>query len=276
MKIPVLRQLYLSKITYRALQRYYNKHGSNVEHLNSLLYEVKARVDKYESELKEAISNQTYATSAIRNKPDPRVLLNAINGKISEIARAKAYVARQAEWESGAEERQKADKLDRERLYKDKSNYTRLYDDGETDSSPFEHDTFMEMLEGITKPKQGSVYEISGRRFLCISPYASYGGGSLSLWAIEGDSAQLTLNHSGQSGFFAYHGSGYIVGKCIKVSKKPLGIIFQPQSAHKGWPDIVSRDDPKKIEARLIKFKNIGRYDRNFDWTWPHFHSNCD
>ena len=41
MKIPVLRQLYLSKITYRALQRYYNKHGSNVEHLNSLLYEVR-------------------------------------------------------------------------------------------------------------------------------------------------------------------------------------------------------------------------------------------
>ena len=151
------------------------------------MYEVRARVDKYESELKEAISNQTYATSAIRNKPDPRVLLNAINGKISEIARANAYVARQIEWESGAEERQKADELDRERLYNDKSNYTRLYDDGETDSSPFEHDTFMEMLEGITKPKQGSVYEISGRRFLCISPYASYGGGSLSLWAIEGD-----------------------------------------------------------------------------------------
>ena len=58
-------------------------------------------------------------------------------------------------------------------------------------------------------PEAGEIYTIKGRKCLCIHPEANYGGGSATLWAVEGHSAQLTLYREQ---------GGYIRGKCIKIS----------------------------------------------------------
>tara|TARA_B110000046_G_scaffold183497_1_gene219724 strand:+ start:982 stop:1488 length:507 start_codon:yes stop_codon:yes gene_type:complete len=66
-------------------------------------------------------------------------------------------------------------------------------------------------------PKVGEVREDSVRR-VCINPNASYGGGSGTLWAVEGQEAQLTTDD---------YPHGYIRGECVKISDEGLSISFR-------------------------------------------------
>ena len=271
-----IRAFFISKLSYRLLELYARKNRNNAALLTEVLAEVCKRVDVHDAKLKEAIADKTYSTSKIRNQPDPKNLRNKVRHYISILVRIEDETSKRDELLKSAVEREKEfPEID------DKSRYFRIYDDGETDTSRFEHDVFLSSINLIQKPEMGKVYELPprrirefgisgrnkvfefpGRRCLCIHPWVSYGGGSLALWAVEGDSAQLTLRRQS---------SGYIVGKCLKISKRPVGITFQPQSAHNGWPDIAKADDPKKIEARFLKIDDIARYDRNFGWSWPEF-----
>ncbi len=52
----------------------------------------------------------------------------------------------------------------------------------------------------------GYVIETDEVKAICISPLRNYGGGSLTLWAIEGVEAQLTLG-----------ASRYVHGICLKI-----------------------------------------------------------
>lgn len=112
-------------------------------------------------------------------------------------------------------------------------------------------ETLREMRDALfsfQQPNAGEIYTIKGRKCLCIHPLANYGGGSATLWAVEGHSAQLTLYREQ---------GGYIRGKCIRVSDDPVGIEFQPN--RNGW----GRQDDDK-EKRFLKLEEIGRYDTSW------------
>lgn len=111
-----------------------------------------------------------------------------------------------------------------------------------------ELDSMWSSLNKIYAPEAGKVYSINGIQCFCISPLASYGGGSLPLWAVEGHSAQLTLRESM---------SGYIRGVCLSVSKNPAGFVFKPSS--RGWPD-----QNYQREERFLTTDCIARYDVNW------------
>ena len=153
---------------------------------------------------------------------------------------------------------------------KDKSKFKRKYDDGQYDSSRYEHSVFMKELGAHLQKmmdqtdydfrlKAGDIFKIKGRSYLYIG-WASYGGGQLEMWAIEGDSAQLAISTS-----------GYIMGKCLRITQDPLGIIFQPRSHSNGWPRFKPDDSSAGIEARFIALEDIERYDRNWYETPPHW-----
>ena len=105
-------------------------------------------------------------------------------------------------------------------------------------------------LNKIDNPVTGSIYELEGRRCFCISNWVSYGGGSGPLWAVEGHSAQLTLQHPR---------TGYIQGICVKVSEEPAGIYFKP--GYNGWED--DRDEGDR-SIKFLALQEIGRYDTNW------------
>jgi len=66
-------------------------------------------------------------------------------------------------------------------------------------------------------PKSGDVRQRITRE-LCINPHAEYSGGSGVLWAIEGETAQLTTND------YPY---GYIQGVCEKIAEDGTYIRFR-------------------------------------------------
>ena len=103
------------------------------------------------------------------------------------------------------------------------------------------------LLNKIDNPVKGSIYELEGRKCLCVSNWATYGGGSGPLWAVEGHSAQLTLRHPK---------TGYIQGICIEVSEEPSGIYFKP--GNDGWEDEGDRS------IKFLALNDIGRYDTNW------------
>ena len=61
---------------------------------------------------------------------------------------------------------------------------------------------------------------VDGHKCICINPWASYGGGSLPLWAVEGHDAQLTVRKPNAP-------DGYIRGTCIKINEETQMIEFK-------------------------------------------------
>ncbi len=117
--------------------------------------------------------------------------------------------------------------------------------ESQTKASHDEYQTIRSQLLRIQNPVAGEVYEITGKRCLCINPLASYGGGSTALWAVEGHSAQLTL-HSPRT--------GYMRGKCISVEEGKFEFDLNRDEI---WPD-------SSIRMREISIEEVGRYDRNW------------
>ena len=153
---------------------------------------------------------------------------------------------------------------------KDKSKFTRKYDDGQYDSSRYEHSVFMKELEAHLQKmmdqtdydfqiKVGDIVKVKGRSYLFIG-WATYSLGQVEMWAIEGDSARLAISTT-----------GYIRGKCLRITQDPLGIIFQPRSHTNGWPRFKPDDSSAGIDARFIALEDIRRYDRNWLQTPPHW-----
>ena len=98
----------------------------------------------------------------------------------------------------------------------------------------------------VRNPVTGKIYKVDGKQCLCINRHASYGGGAAALWAVEGQSAQLTLNNPS---------TGYMRGKCIRVSEGE--IEFRVSEAALDWFEDGLRD-------RRISVEKIGRYDTNW------------
>ena len=142
-----------------------------------------------------------------------------------------------------------------------------LYEDGSVDT-PLETMLRMDkILHGING-HTGLITVVEGLRCLCISPLANYGGGSRALWAVESHSARLT-----------YKGSGYLRGKCLKVSDDPIGILFQLNLTNEktGWEESKRsyiREEGRTIwthekgnrNTRFITLDDIGRYEPNFPY----------
>ena len=126
------------------------------------------------------------------------------------------------------------------------------YQDGSKDSTSYEICLAQRATEYVPRnPEAGKIYFENGFKLLCVHPYASYGGGAATLWAIEGVSAQLTL-HSIRS--------GYIRGKCLKIHKNPLGITFQAWA----WPNADGVMQQNDSAPRFLEFDDIKRYDTNW------------
>ena len=94
----------------------------------------------------------------------------------------------------------------------------------------------------------GDVVMVDGHKCICICPWASYGGGSLSLWAIEGHSAQLTSRNPDMQ-------QGYISGTCIKIDEKEMEIFFETSALHQ---------NSKRSDVLQLDLNEIGRYDTNW------------
>jgi ADP-ribosyl-[dinitrogen reductase] hydrolase len=94
----------------------------------------------------------------------------------------------------------------------------------------------------------GDIVVVDGHKCICICPWASYGGGSLSLWAIEGHSAQLTSRNPEVQ-------QGYICGTCIKIDKQEMEIHFETSALHQ---------NNTRSEVLKLGLKEIGRYDTNW------------
>jgi len=126
------------------------------------------------------------------------------------------------------------------------------YEDGSKDSTSYEICLAQRATELIVlEPEAGKIYFENGLKLLCVHPYASYGGGAATLWAIEGVSAQLTL-HSIRS--------GYIRGKCLEIHENPLGITFQAWA----WPNADGVMQQNDSAPRFLEFDDIKRYDTNW------------
>ena len=94
----------------------------------------------------------------------------------------------------------------------------------------------------------GDILVVDGHKCICICPWASYGGGSLSLWAVEGHSAQLTSRNPDIQ-------LGYISGTCINIDEKSNVISFETSGLRGGL---------KRSEVLRLKLDEIARYDTNW------------
>ena len=94
----------------------------------------------------------------------------------------------------------------------------------------------------------GDVVIVDGHKCICISPWASYGGGSLAMWAVEGHSAQLTSRNP-------HIQAGYISGICVGLNKEDLTIEFETGAL---------RESIQRSEILRLELKEIGRYDTNW------------
>ena len=133
----------------------------------------------------------------------------------------------------------------------DKSRMTFIYEDGDTDTSYYE--TYEASKTAAQLPRNLNEVQQVGEIKAVYLGWASYGGGSLDIWVIEGYSAQLTT-HSFDSPY------GYIQGKCLEIPQDGHGIIFQPNPSGNGWP---SSTDEKDCKPRFIRLEDIARYDFN-------------
>jgi hypothetical protein len=134
-----------------------------------------------------------------------------------------------------------------------------IFADGSTET-PKEDLRAMDRLLQQIDGERGKVYNIDGFRCLCIHPWASYGGGARSLWAVEGHSAQLTLREQ----------YGYIKGKCLTVSETPPGISFQLDPYYSKRDDWVSEGGETigdSGESKGIKFLSLDEIQR-YDFNW--------
>lgn len=107
-----------------------------------------------------------------------------------------------------------------------------------------EEDYAMGRGVAVLDPKAGEVRQRTVKE-LCINPYASYGGGSGALWAIEGRKAQLTTIDCPH---------GYIQGACEEIAEDGTSILFK---IHDGalWGDYVRGNTVR------IPIGKIRRYD---------------
>ena len=142
-----------------------------------------------------------------------------------------------------------------------------VYEDGSVDT-PLETMLRLDSILHDISGQPGFIRVVEGLRCLCINPHASYGGGSRALWAVEGHSARLT-----------FRGSGYLRGKCLRVSDDPAGILFQLNLANEktGWEES-KRSHSKKNgqitwthekgnrDTRFLSLDDIGRYEPNFPY----------
>ena len=94
----------------------------------------------------------------------------------------------------------------------------------------------------------GDVVMVDGHKCICINPWASYGGGSLPLWAVEGHDAQLTVRKPNAL-------DGYIRGTCIKINEETQMIEFKAS---------VPYSNTTKFEILQLCLEEIGRYDTNW------------
>ena len=101
-----------------------------------------------------------------------------------------------------------------------------------------------------SNPSHGQVVIIDGRKCVCIHPWVSYGGGSLSCWAVEGHSAQMT--------FHPFEHMPYLLGTCTEVSDDGTYICFEPIK-YIYWPN----SDSSQLEKK-INITDINRYDTNW------------
>ena len=92
------------------------------------------------------------------------------------------------------------------------------------------------------------VVMVDGHKCICINPWASYGGGSLPLWAVEGHDAQLTVRKPNAL-------DGYIRGTCIKINEETQMIEFKAS---------VPYGNTTKFEILQLCLEEIGRYDTNW------------
>ena len=100
----------------------------------------------------------------------------------------------------------------------------------------------------IAEASEGDVVMVDGHKCICISPWASYGGGSLALWAVEGHSAQLTSRNPDVQ-------PGYVSGTCIKINDEKMEILFETDTL---------RNSNKRSEVLHMDIEEIGRYDTNW------------
>ena len=70
----------------------------------------------------------------------------------------------------------------------------------------------------------------------------------MSLWAIDGHSAQLTSRNPDMQ-------QGYISGTCIKIDEEAKLIAFETSALHQ---------NSKRSEVLQLDLKEIGRYDTNW------------
>ena len=94
----------------------------------------------------------------------------------------------------------------------------------------------------------GDIVVVDGHKCICINPWASYGGGSLPLWAVEGHSAQLTVRKPNVP-------DSYILGTCIKINEEAQMIEFKAS---------VPCGSTAKFEILQMCLEEIGRYDTNW------------
>ena len=95
-----------------------------------------------------------------------------------------------------------------------------------------------------TEPFTGEIKLVEGRRAMCVNPHASYGGGSGSLWAIQG----------GFVGFTVKDGHGYLSGKCRKLLPRHKALAI----------DILDGDTWGRYatgQRVIVPCSAIGRYD---------------
>ena len=101
-----------------------------------------------------------------------------------------------------------------------------------------------------SQANSGQVEIIDDTKCVCIHPYASYGGGGLACWAVEGHTAQMTYN--------AKEPVGYVLGTCAQIANDGSSIWFEPIKGKK-FPDKVTL-----IGEREFSIGEVRRYDTNW------------
>lgn len=102
------------------------------------------------------------------------------------------------------------------------------------------------------KVREGYIINSEPLKAMCISPSKNYGGGSRTLWAIEGVEAQLTVNPV----------FPYIHGICLKIYDEELAFDFKPIKGKWFDNDGDWERSSNKKEIRKLNIKDIRRYDR--------------
>lgn len=95
-----------------------------------------------------------------------------------------------------------------------------------------------------TEPLTGEIKLINGHKAMCVSPHASYGGGSGPLWAIQGGFASFTVEG----------GHGYLSGKCRKLLPRHKALVIEILDGD-AWGRYATG------ERVVIPCRAIGRYD---------------